>query len=164
MVLLLLVIMIPTLIIFAIALGIHLGFAQDKTNDVQAWYKDTAWCLVGATLGTVVGIIIYISIAINSTNSARDLETFYYDNSPILLEATQEIKEGVRESHGYFYDAARINHITVYAGQVQEYQHNAIVYNKDLRRHVYWQNHLLFKFVYGRVAGEVQALPTLGLR
>ena len=164
MVLLLLVIMLPTLAIFALALGIHLGFLHDKHNEVQAWYKDTAWCLVGTVLGTVAAIIVYISIAVGSTNSARDLETFYYDNSPILLEATQEIKEGVRDSHGYFYDAARINHMTVYAGQVQEYQQNAIVYNKDLRRHQYWQTHFLFKFVYGRVSKEVQPLPTLGLR
>lgn len=133
---------------FLIALTIHTGFKVDKTNVVGPWFKDSMFgFLVLLVIGTFILTGTSGLMALNTVNTARNLESFYYDNAILFQEATAEIKEGVEPSsrEGYmFFDSARMNHISVYAGQVQEYQKNAVNYNKDLRYHRFWEKHLVF--------------------
>jgi len=163
MLLLAFIFFVPMIITLAITVACYL---DGRTNHYQHEHTFIKFALPAVSVlgGLMLGLVslVFTVMYIGTTNSAKDLETFYLDNAPIFLEATEEIKEGVRDSSGYFYDAARRDHITVYNGQVQEYKLNVIVYNKDLRRHIFWQNNLFMKGVYGRVTPGTNPLPTLG--
>jgi len=165
MLLIAMILVIPSLVMVLICVSLHVGFKTNPKNKVGTVGSDA---LVPATIvfaiSLVVSSIVSIQMLVNTVGSARDLESFYYDNAALFQEATAEIKEGVEPSHALFFDSARMNHITVYAGQVREYQKNAVVFNKDLRRHKYWQEHPLFSVIYADVDPDVQSLPILGFR
>ena len=153
---------------FGIAAAIHFGYEQKNAYGVGSWVSDT---LPATVIVFVIGVVILgifsLVMSLETVATARDLETFYNDNHGLFLEATIEMKEGVRDSGGdnqgfLFFDAARKDHITIYNGQVQEYKKNVLKYNQDLRRHMYWQDHIVFSLVYANIHDlEVKALPTL---
>ncbi len=157
------------LIGLGISLIVHFGYRVGNNNRVGHWYIDALpGTIVGLVIGVIVLSVLSLSVSLSTIGKARDLETFYMDNHGLFLESVVDIREGVRDSgmegRGFlFYDAARKDHITIYNGQVQEYKQNVLHYNRDLRRHKYWQNHPFLGKIYADVAPETRSLPTLNL-
>lgn len=155
----------PALVAFILANSLHFGHKINPVNRVGPWWRD---CVFPPLV--VMGISIFISLGITvialgaSVGKAKNLEAFYYENAAIFQESTEEMKEGVRDSQGRWFDAARLNHITVYSGHVRDYRDNVIFYNQDLRGRRYWENNMFLGWMNLNVDPEVKTLPSLGMR
>jgi len=114
--------------------------------------------------GCLILTIFFMSLA--TTGSARQMETFYYDNAIVLQEAYELTRNGVpwQDADGArFIDAnglTNLQQIQKVAESIERLRYQTAKYNGKLRSHRYWQDHPVTSWVFINVDDNLRPLNT----